>query len=61
MTDRRRLTDAATALPLVGLALFMLPLVWRGAPLALVLSWLLAVWLGLVWAARALGRALMRR
>ncbi len=62
---RRRLTDAARLLPVVGIVLFILPMLWTspdegGAGTAGAKLYLFAVWLGLVITAHLLSRALSR-
>jgi hypothetical protein len=60
---RRRLTDAARMLPLVGMVLFFIPILWQpattpGDETAEGGVYLFAVWLGLIVAAFVLARAL---
>jgi hypothetical protein len=59
----RRLRDAARLLPLVGLFLFLLPILWHPAATpepdtAGIGLWLFAVWFGLIAGAAALARRL---
>ena len=44
----RRLTDAARLMPLLGLLLIFLPLMWREPSTAAGLVWLFSVWLFLI-------------
>lgn len=62
---RRRLTDAARLLPVVGIVLIVLPLLWTssdgaGPGTAGAKLYLFSVWFGLVIAAHLLSRALSR-
>ncbi len=56
----RRLTDAARLLPLLGLLLIFLPLMWPAPSTAAGLVWLFSVWLFLIlctaWLASRLAR-----
>lgn len=45
---RRRMMDLSRMLPLVGLFLFLMPLLWRGSGTAGTGLYLFAVWLGLI-------------
>jgi hypothetical protein len=58
----RRLRDAARLLPLLGLALLLLPVMWAPSLRALIgdAMYIFAVWLGLIVAAGLLGRCLTR-
>jgi hypothetical protein len=58
----RRLRDAARLLPLLGLALLLLPVMWAPSLRALIgdAMYIFAVWLGLIVAAGLLGRGLTR-
>lgn len=61
---RRRIMDAARVLPWLGLALFLLPVLWSAgaAPgTARVGVYLFAVWAGLIVAAALLARPLSRQ
>lgn len=60
---RRRIMDAARLLPLVGLVLFLLPMLWHPGETpvpdtARGMIYLFAVWAGLILAAAALARGL---
>jgi hypothetical protein len=58
----RRLRDAARLLPVLGLVLVLLPVIWAPGVRALVgdAIYLFVVWLGLIVAAGLLGRGLKR-
>ena len=61
---QKRVRDAAHLLPLLGVGLLLVPLLWRpsdeagGVGNAAALLYVLGVWAGLILAALALGRAL---
>lgn len=61
---RRRLIDAACALPLLGWILWWLPLLWSGGevnvPASQVLIYIFGVWIGLALGAARLVRLLNR-
>lgn len=59
---RRRLADAARALPVFSALLLVLPLLWPGGAGALAydLGYLLVLWLGMIFAAALLSRGLMQ-
>lgn len=62
---RRRLMDAGRALPLLGLVLWFLPLLWlsgsRPVPASQALVYLFGVWIILPLAAWAINRAIARQ
>ncbi|PYF08612.1 hypothetical protein C8J30_11228 [Rhodobacter viridis] len=60
---RRRMMDAARLLPLVGLVLILLPMLWHPADTPIPdtargMIYLFSVWVGLILAAAALARGL---
>ncbi len=56
----RRLTDAARLLPLLGLLLIFLPLMWPAPSTAAGLVWLFSVWLFLILCTAWLASRLVR-
>jgi hypothetical protein len=62
---RRRLVDAGRALPVLGMVLWFLPLLWlngaRPVPASQALVYLFGVWIALPLAAWALNRAIARQ
>lgn len=57
---RRRLGDAARALPILGLVLLLVPVIWSrsGTSTAATLVYVFAVWVGLIAAAALMARFL---